>query len=144
MWESIIAFITKHCGFLQCLPTWFFFLMIFLKLSSSILFFLILSWLRITITSKVKHVEKHCSFPHKTLWIATVFPTWFFCVFFLCFFVMFFFFNYLFWFYFFNIELVVNLALKFKKKHCGLLQCSPIWFFLLWFFPKLSLSILFF
>jgi len=53
--------------------------------------FLILSWLRITITSKVKHVEKHCSFPHKTLWIAIVFPTWFFCVFFLCFFVMFFF-----------------------------------------------------
>jgi hypothetical protein len=52
--------------------------------------FLILSWLRITITSKVKHVEKHCSFPHKTLWIATVFPTWFFSVF-LCFFVMFFF-----------------------------------------------------
>jgi len=37
--ESIIAFLAKHCGLLYSLPIWFFFLMIFLKLSLSILFF---------------------------------------------------------------------------------------------------------
>jgi hypothetical protein len=50
------------------------------------------------------------------------------------------------WFYFFNIELVENLALYFfSLKHCGLLQYSIVWFFfLLWFFLKLSLSIVLF
>jgi len=27
---------------------------------------------------KLNHVGKHCRFHHKTLWIATMFPTWFF------------------------------------------------------------------
>jgi hypothetical protein len=78
--ESTVTFLAKHCGLLQCLPTWFFFLMIFLKLSLLILFCLILSWLRITIT-RLNYVGKHYSSPRKTLWIATMFTTWFFCVF---------------------------------------------------------------
>ena len=39
---------------------------------------------------RLNHVGKHCSFHHKTLWIATVFPTWFF-PFFLVFVLLFFF-----------------------------------------------------
>jgi hypothetical protein len=31
---------------------------------------------------RLNHVGKHCSFHHKTLWIVTVFPTWFFSLFF--------------------------------------------------------------
>jgi len=62
-------------------------------------------------------VEKYCSFHHKTLWIATVFPAWFFYPCFFCVFILFYFFkNYLCWFYFFNIELIENLALYFFKK----------------------------
>ena len=45
-------------------------------------------------------------------------------------------------FIFFNIELVENLVfLFFSLKHCGLLQCFPLWFF---FFLELSLLIFFF
>ena len=39
---------------------------------------------------RLNHVGKHCSFYHKTLWIATVFPTWFFFLFFGVCFVIFF------------------------------------------------------
>jgi len=82
-------------------------------------------------------VRKHCSFHHKTMWIATVFPTWFFCLF-LVFFLLFFLKKFLCRF-FFNIELIKNLALLFfSLKHCELLQC-----FSMWFFSKLSLSIVF-
>ena len=38
---------------------------------------------------RLNHVGKHCSFHHKTLWIAIVFPTWFFFLFLV--FVLFFF-----------------------------------------------------
>jgi len=44
--ESVVVFLTKHCGLLQYFSKWFF-----------ILFY----W------------EKHCSFPYKTLSIATTF-----------------------------------------------------------------------
>ena len=37
--ESTVTFLIKHCGLLQCLSTYVFFLMIFSKLSLSILFF---------------------------------------------------------------------------------------------------------
>ena len=33
---------------------------------------------------RLNHVGKHCSFHHKTLWIATMFPTWFFFPVFFC------------------------------------------------------------
>ena len=52
--ENIVAFLTKHRGLLQCRSTWFFFLMIFFKIVFVDFIFLILSWLRITITSKAK------------------------------------------------------------------------------------------
>jgi hypothetical protein len=71
--ENVVVFLTKHYGLLQYFSKWFF-----------ILFY----W------------GKHCSFPHKTLSIATTF-----------FLMGFFSFqNYLCWF-FFNIKLVENLAL---------------------------------
>jgi hypothetical protein len=35
---------------------------------------------------RLNHLGKHRSFHHKTLWIATMFPTWFFSLFFLLFF----------------------------------------------------------
>ena len=80
--ESTIAFLTKHCELLYVFPHDFF-LMNFSKLVFIDFISLILSWLKITIT-RLNYVGKHCNFPHKTLWIATVFPTWFF-LFFLCF-----------------------------------------------------------
>jgi hypothetical protein len=84
----------------------------FSKLSLSN-FFLILSWLRITIVD---------------------FPTCFFPKIFSSFF-LFFFQNFFCWFYFFNMELVENLALYFfSLKHCELLQCFPTWFFFLFLF----------
>ena len=72
--------------------------MIFFKIVFINFIFLILSWLRITITIKLNHVGKHCNFPHKILWIATVF------------FLMSFF-SKLSSLIFFNIELVENLVL---------------------------------
>jgi len=53
--------------------------------------------------------------------------------------------NYLYRIYFFHTKLVENLDLQFfSLKHCWLLQCFPKLFFLLWYFSKLSLSILLF
>ena len=91
---------------------------------------------------RLNHVGKHCNFHHKTLWIATVFPTWFFPIFLV--FVLFFFKkNYLCWF-FFNTEPIKNLALLFFffKTLWIVALFSHVIF--LWFFPKLSLSIIFF
>ena len=72
--ESVVVFLTKYCGLLQYFSKWFF-----------ILFY----W------------GKHCSFPHKTLSIATMF------------FLMGFFLPKLSLLVFFNIKLVENLALYF-------------------------------
>jgi len=104
---------------------------IFLKLFLSIFFF------------NIELVDNYnCSFPHKTLWIVysiSLHESFFF------FFFYNFFQNCLCCFYVFNIKLVENLALYFfSLKHCGLLQSFPTWFFLLCFFKKLFLSILFF
>ena len=80
MWE-------KHCNFPRKLlwifivffSTWFFsvsFVFFFLIFFPKIIFvnfiFLILSWLEFNFVIQLNHVEKHCSFPHKTLWIARV------------------------------------------------------------------------
>jgi len=73
--ESAVVFLTKHCGLLQYFSKWFF-----------ILFY----W------------GNHCSFPHKTLSIATTF-----------FLMGFFPSKIIFVSFFFNIKLVENLALKF-------------------------------
>jgi hypothetical protein len=70
--ESVVVFFTKYCGLLQYFSKWFF-----------ILFY----W------------RKHCSFPHKTLLIATTF------------FLMGFFPFKLSLLIFFNIKLIDNLAL---------------------------------
>jgi len=51
--KNTIAFLTKHLDCYSISPQGFFFLMIFFKLSL-LIFFLILSWLRITIISKTK------------------------------------------------------------------------------------------
>ena len=85
-----------------------------------------------------------CSFFFKTLWIATVFPH---MVFFSFFMIVFFFFqNSLCRFYFFHIELVENLVswFFFIKNTVDCYSVPPHDFFLLWFFSKLSLSILLF
>jgi hypothetical protein len=71
--ESVVVFLTKHYGLLQYFSKWFF-----------ILFYL----------------GKHCSFPHKTLSIATTF-----------FLMGFFPSKIIFVSFFFNIKLVENLAL---------------------------------
>ena len=87
----------------------------------------------------------NCGFPHKTLWIAIVFPyislfslfLWF--LFFYDFFQ-----NCLCCFYFFNIKLIENLVLYFfSLKHCGLLQLFPTWFFLIMIFSKLPVNSIF-
>ena len=80
---------------------------------------------------------KHCSFSHKTIWIAIVLPHMVFFLF-LCFlFCEDFFHNNLCRFYYFNIELVrIYLCNFFSLKHYELLQCFPTWFFL-WFFSKI-------
>jgi len=84
--ENIVVFLTKYYGLLQYFSKWFF-----------ILFY----W------------GKHCSFPHKTLSIATTF-----------FLMGFFPSKIIFVGFFFNIKLVENLALFFffinrKAKSCG-------------------------
>jgi len=59
--------------------------------------------------------RKHCSFTHKTLWIATVSLR-------MVFFVIYIFLNYPFQFYFFNIELFVNYnykSLQIRLDHMG-------------------------
>ena len=53
MWEKYYSFPNKTLGLLQYLPTRFFFSYDFFKIIF-VDFFLILSWLRITITSKTK------------------------------------------------------------------------------------------
>jgi hypothetical protein len=80
-------FSLKHCWLLQCFSAWFFFVFVFLwfslKLSFSILFFNI----ELVKNYSYNMWEKHCNFPCKLLWIATVFfSTWFFSVL-LCFFL---------------------------------------------------------
>jgi hypothetical protein len=60
---------------------------------------------------RLNHAVKHCNFHYKTLWIATVFPTWIFFLFLV--FVLLFFFLKLSMSIFFNIKLIENLALHF-------------------------------
>ena len=82
---------------------------------------------------RLNHVGKYCSFHHKTLWIATVFPTWYFSLF-LVFVLLFFFSKIVSDDFFFNIELIKNLVLIFfSLKHYELLQCFPMWFFYYFF-----------
>ena len=52
--ENTVAFLTKHCGLLQYLPTWFFFSYEFFKIIFFDFIFLILSRLKISIISKAK------------------------------------------------------------------------------------------
>jgi hypothetical protein len=100
-------FSLKHCWLLQCFSAWFFSLQNYLIL----FYFLILSWLKITVTickeSTVTFFENYCSllqcfFPHGFLYN--------------------FFSNYLFQFYFFNIKLFVNYnykSLQIRLNHVG-------------------------
>jgi len=78
---------------------------------------------------RLNHVGKHYSFHYKTLWIVTVFLTWFVFPFFgVCFVI--FFSKIVYVDFFFNIKLIGNLALYFfSLKHCELLQCFSMWFF---------------
>jgi len=86
---NTVVFLTKHYGLTQFFLTWFFSVsfVFFYNIFSKIIFvnfFLILSWLEFNFVIKLNHVGKHCSFPHETLWIATVsfhmvfFSLWFF------------------------------------------------------------------
>jgi len=89
----------------------------------------------------LNHVGKHCSFHHKTLWIATVFPTWFpplFCVCFVTFFSKIISVE-----FFFNIEPIKNLALLFCFFKTLWIVAVFSYMIFLWFFSKLSLSIFF-
>jgi len=92
---------------------------------------------------RLNHVRKHCSFHHKTLWIATVFLTWFFPFFlvFVCFFV--FFSKIIYVDFFFNIEPINNLALLFFFYKTLWIVVVFFHVIFLWFFSKLSLSIFF-
>ena len=87
--ESIIVFLTKHCGLLQLLSTWFFFSYNFFQNYLCQFYFfnieLFDNYNYKSLQIRLNHVGKYCSFHHKTLWIDIVFPTWFF-PFFGCFF----------------------------------------------------------
>jgi hypothetical protein len=98
--ESIVAFLIKHYGLLQCFPTWYFFYIYFLK--NCLCQFLF----NITITSKAKSCgESTITFLIKHCGLLPCFP------------LGFFFFNEFFSklslsiLFYFNIELVENLAL---------------------------------
>jgi len=80
--ESVVVFLRKHCGLLQYFSKWFFYMI--LKKNYLCRFY----W------------GKHCSFPHKTLSIATMF-----------FLIGFFSFQNYFCRFFSNIKLAENLAL---------------------------------
>ena len=120
---------------LQCFSTWFLFFFVFLwfflKLSLSILFFNI----ELVNNYSYNMRGKHCSFPRKLLWIATVFfPHGFFMFFFSKFIFINFIFLILSW-----LRSTITSETKscgenivaFHTKHCGLLQ-----FFLTWFFSS--------
>ena len=77
--ENTVTFLTKHYGLIQFFLTWFFssffcvfFVIFFFKIISVDVIFLILSWLEFNFVIKLNMWGKHCNFPHKTLWIATV------------------------------------------------------------------------
>jgi len=89
--KNTIAFLTKHLDCYNISSQGFFFLMIFSKLSL-LIFFLILSWLRITITSKTKSCgEALYLSSQNTVYCYSVSNMVFFFFLFLCFFVMIFF-----------------------------------------------------
>jgi hypothetical protein len=96
----------------------------------------------------IELVENYnCSFPHKTLWIAIVFlymGLFSFSFSFFLFSYMIFFQNYLCCFYFFNIKLIENLALYFKKTN--IVACysySPPGFFCYDFFKIIFVNFFF-
>ena len=135
----------KHCTFSHktlwiarvSLNIVFFFLWFFQNYLCSFYFFnieLIENYNYKSLQIRLNHVGKHCSFHHKTLWIATMFPTWFFCYFFS---------KIVFVDFIFLILSLLRIYLCnfFSLKHCELLQCFQHDIFL--FFPKLFLSIFF-
>jgi hypothetical protein len=80
--NTTIAFLTKHCGLLQCFPTWFIFLFLFLFFMIIFVFLMIFSTIVfVDFFFNIELVE-NLTFFCKTLWIATVFPhmvfLWFF------------------------------------------------------------------
>jgi hypothetical protein len=92
MWEKHYSFPNKTLGLLQYLPTRFFFSYDFFKIVFVDFIFLILSWLRITITSKTKSCgEALYLSSQNTVYCYSVSNKVFFFSFFLCFFVMIFF-----------------------------------------------------
>jgi len=101
--ENTLTFLENYCWFLQCFfPHVFFsvFVMFFPKIIFVNFIFLILSWLRIVITSKYKFfLKKHYG-------LIQFFLTWFFSSFFCVFFVIFFSKIIFIDFIFLNIELV--------------------------------------
>jgi len=102
---------------------------------------------------RLNHVGKYCKFHHKTLWIAIVFPTWFFFPVFLYFFSKIFYVETLWiaivflkmvFFMIFSkiifVDFIGESTVVFLTKHCQLLQYFFSWVF---FLSKLSLSIVF-
>jgi hypothetical protein len=91
--ESTVTYFENYCSLLQCFFPHGFFYNFFSNYHFQFYFFNIKLFVNYNYKSlqiRLNHVEKHCSFHHKTLWIATVFPTWFFFLFFV--FVLLFFF----------------------------------------------------
>jgi hypothetical protein len=118
-------FSLKHCWLLQCFFAWFF--LWFSPKLSFLFYFLILSWLKITVTiceeNTVTFLENYC-------WLLQCFFPY---GFFFCFCYVFPK-NYLCQFYFLNIKLVKNCNYKFfLTKHYGLIQFFLIWFFFSFF-----------
>jgi hypothetical protein len=138
---TVVTFLTKQCGLLQCFPTWFFFYDFVQNFICQFYFFnmelvenLVLNFFSL----------KHCR-------LLQCSPTWvFLLLLFLCFFMIFpqnyicrFYFLILSW-----LRIIITIYGKsnvaFFINYRGLLQCFPRMFFFNAFFLKLSLSILFF
>ena len=111
-------------------PHMVFFIMIFSKIIFVDFIFLILSWLRIAIIIRLNHVGKILQISSQnTIDCYSVFPVWFFCV--MIFFKIIF------------VDFTRESNVAFLTKHYELLQCFLSWVFF-YFFPKLSLLVLFF
>jgi len=108
--KNTITFSENYCPLLQCFFPYGFFYNFFQIILFNFIFLILSFFMNYNYKSlqiRLNHVGKHYSFHHKTLWIATVFPTWFFFLF-LCFFCYFFKLSLS---IFFNIELIKNLTL---------------------------------
>jgi hypothetical protein len=91
--ENTVTFFENYCSLLQCFFPHSFLYNFFSNYPFKFYFFNIKLFVNYNYKSlqiRLNHVRKHCSFHHKTLWIAIVFPTWIFFPFFGVPFVIFF------------------------------------------------------